>query len=99
MSCEHRDDVGAWVLGALPGDEHERFAAHLPGCQACRRDVAELQMVADTLPLAAPQVAPPPELKERTWAPVRAGAAALEAAGPKADAAPGAPVPAPKATP
>src|SRR3954463_8251756 len=90
MSCEHRDDVGAWVLGALPGDEHERFAAHLPGCHACRRDVAELQMVAATLPLAAPQVAPPPELKERIMATVRAEAAVLEAAGPEADVEPGA---------
>ena len=95
MSCEHRDDAGAWVLGALPADEHERFAAHLPGCEVCRREVAELQMVADTLPLAAPQMAPPPELKERIMATVRAEAAVLEAAGPEADTAPGAPVHAP----
>jgi anti-sigma factor RsiW len=99
MSCEHRDDAGAWVLGALPDDERERFAAHLPGCDVCRREVADLQMVADTLPLAAPQVAPPPELKERIMATVRAEAAVLEAAGPEADAAPGAPVPAPRAAP
>jgi hypothetical protein len=97
MSCEHRDDAGAWVLGALPDDEHERFAAHLPGCEVCRREIAELQMVADTLPLAAPQVAPPPELKERIMATVRAEAAVLEAAGPEADTAPGAPVQAPRA--
>jgi anti-sigma-K factor RskA len=93
MSCEHRDDAGAWVLGALPADEQERFAAHLPGCEVCRREVAELQMVADTLPLAAPQMAPPPELKERIMATVRAEAAVLEAAGPEADVAPGAAVP------
>jgi anti-sigma-K factor RskA len=88
MSCEHRDDAGAWVLGALPGDERERFAAHLAGCDVCRREVAELQMVADTLPLAAPQVAPPPELKERIMSAVRAEAAVLAAAGPEADAVP-----------
>jgi anti-sigma factor RsiW len=85
MSCEHREDAGAWVLGALPEDEHERFAAHLGGCEICRREVAELQMVADTLPLAAPQVAPPPELKERIMSTVRAEAAVLAAAGPEAD--------------
>jgi anti-sigma-K factor RskA len=78
MSCEHRVDAGAWVLGALPEDERERFAAHLGGCAECRREVAELQTVADTLPLAAPQVAPPPELKERLMAAVRAEAAVLE---------------------
>jgi anti-sigma factor RsiW len=94
MSCEHRDDAGAWVLGALPDDERERFAAHLPGCEICRREVAELQMVADTLPLAAPQVAPPPELKERIMAAVRAEAAVLEAAGPAAAVVPRAPTPA-----
>ena len=88
MTCEHRDDAGAWVLGALPDDEQRGFADHLAGCDICRREVAELQMVADTLPLAASQVAPPPELKERIMATVRAEAAVLEAAGPEADIAP-----------
>jgi anti-sigma-K factor RskA len=80
MSCEYREDAGAWVLGALPRDEQERFTAHLPGCEVCRREVAELQMVADTLPLAAPQMAPPPELKERIMSVVRAEAPATAAA-------------------
>jgi anti-sigma-K factor RskA len=80
VTCEHRDDAGAWVLGALPDDERDRFAAHLTGCQNCRQEVAELQMVADTLPLAAPQIAPPPELKQRIMAAVRAEAAPATAA-------------------
>jgi len=49
--CEYRDSVASYLLGSLPEDEHERFAAHLPGCEACSRDVAELGVVADTLPL------------------------------------------------
>jgi anti-sigma factor RsiW len=85
MSCEHTDDAGAWVLGALPDEEERRFAAHLETCAICRREVAELQMVADTLPLAAVQVAPPPELKDRIMSAVRAEAEVLEAAGPEAD--------------
>jgi anti-sigma factor RsiW len=85
--CEHHDDAGAWVLGALPEDERERFAAHLAGCEACRREVAELQMVADTLPHAAVQVAPPPELKERIMSAVRAEPDAVAAPGAEADAA------------
>jgi hypothetical protein len=85
MSCGHVEDVGAWVLGALPRAEAERFAAHLPGCAVCRREVAELQIVADTLPLVADQVAPPPELKLRIMSAVRAEADVLEAAGPEAD--------------
>jgi anti-sigma-K factor RskA len=102
MTCEHRDDAGAWLLGALPDDERDRFAAHLRGCETCQREVAELQMAADTLPLAAAQVAPPPELKERIMSVVRAEAAVMEAAGPAADEAPVAetpPEPAPAARP
>jgi anti-sigma factor RsiW len=87
MSCERTGDAGAWVLGALPEDEAERFRAHLADCAACRREVAELQIVADTLPLAAVQVAPPPELKGRIMSAVRAEADVLAAAGPEADVA------------
>jgi hypothetical protein len=71
-ACPHRDDAGAWVLGALAEDDARAFAAHLTACAACRRDVGELQGVADVLPMAAPQVVPPPELKERIMGAVRA---------------------------
>jgi anti-sigma-K factor RskA len=77
--------VGSYVLRALPDDEHERFEAHLATCEACRRDVADLQMAADTLPLAAVQVGPPPELRERIMAVVRSEAELLNAAGARAD--------------
>lgn len=59
------EDAGAYVLGALTDDEHARFSAHLKGCAACREEVARLQVVADALPLAAPQLSAPPELKQR----------------------------------
>jgi anti-sigma-K factor RskA len=98
-ACEHRESVGSYVLRALPDDEHERFMAHLESCEACRRDVAELQMAADTLPLAAVQVAPPPELKDRIMAVVHSEAelrAAAEARAEEPDAATAA---APRATP
>ncbi|MEA2321312.1 MAG: hypothetical protein QOD81_1162 [Solirubrobacteraceae bacterium] len=85
MSCGHREDVGAYVLGALSDDEHGAFIAHLPGCEHCRAEVDELQMVADTLPLTAAQTAPPPELKQRIMAVVRAEAEVLEASGAAAD--------------
>jgi anti-sigma factor RsiW len=83
--CVHRDDVGSYVLRALPDDEHERFSSHLAGCAECRRDVADLQMAADTLPLAAVQVPPPPELEDRIMAVVRSEAELLGAAGARAD--------------
>ena len=84
-ACAHRDDAGSYVLRALPDDEHERFEAHLASCEACRREVADLQMAADTLPLAAVQVGPPPELRERIMAVVRSEAELLNAAGARAD--------------
>jgi anti-sigma-K factor RskA len=69
--CEQRETVASYVLGALPEDEHERFATHLATCDECRNGVAELQVAADALPLAVVQVVPPPELKDRIMAVVR----------------------------
>jgi anti-sigma-K factor RskA len=77
--------VGSYVLHALPDEEYERFVTHLEGCEECRREVADLQIAADTLPLAADQVAPPPELKDRIMAVVNAEAELLGAAGARAD--------------
>jgi hypothetical protein len=85
-ACEHRDDVGAYMLRALPEDEYRRFAAHLAECDDCARAVASLQVVADTLPLAAPQVEAPPELKDRIMAVARSEAEVLAASGAEADA-------------
>jgi hypothetical protein len=87
-SCDHAEDVGAYLLRALPEGEQEAFAAHLAGCQGCRREVQALQVVVDTLPIAAPQVMPPPELKDRIMRIVDAEAQLLRAAGPEADRVP-----------
>jgi anti-sigma-K factor RskA len=84
-ACAHRDDVGSYVLHALPDEEQERFEAHLATCEACRREVADLRMAADTLPLAAVQVGPPPELRERIMAVVRSEAELRNAAGARAE--------------
>ena len=80
-ACARRDDAGSYVLRALPDDEHARFEAHLATCAECRREVADLQVAADTLPLAAVQVDPPPELRERIMTIVRSEAELLAAAG------------------
>ena len=84
-ACARRDDAGSYVLHALPDDEYERFEAHLATCEECRREVAELQVAADTLPLAAVQVGPPPELRDRIMAVVRSEAELLNAAGARGD--------------
>jgi anti-sigma-K factor RskA len=91
-TCEHRETAASYVLGALPADENERFVAHLPECDECRASVATLQVAADALPLAAVQMAPPPELKDRIMAVVRTEAELLGAAETRTDE-PAAPAP------
>jgi len=84
-ACEHCDDAGAWVLGALSDREAEAFAYHMQACEACAAQVRELQAVADVLPRGVEQVPPPPELRDRIMAVVEQEASLLAAAGPEAD--------------
>jgi anti-sigma-K factor RskA len=85
MGCPHRDDAGPWVLGALGGEDESAFRAHLEDCDACRDEVTRLQMVADVLPMAAPRVAAPPELKRRIMAVVESEARQSRAGDAEAD--------------
>ena len=74
--------------GALPERRgRARFAAHLATCADCRREVAELQLVADALPLAAPRSPRRRSCAARIMAVVDAEAELLGAAGPEADRA------------
>ncbi|HEX8101487.1 MAG TPA: anti-sigma factor [Solirubrobacteraceae bacterium] len=83
---EWADAVGAYLLEALPEDERAAFEAHLEGCTTCQEDVAMLRVASDALPASVQQLAPPPELKGRIMAVVRAEADLLAAAsGPRAD--------------
>jgi anti-sigma-K factor RskA len=86
--CRHRDDAGPWVLGALDDEDARAFALHLDSCPICRLEVVELQVVADVLPMAAPQLVPPPALKSRIMGVVESEAQLLRAAGPEADRPP-----------
>jgi anti-sigma-K factor RskA len=88
--CRHRDDAGPWVLGALDEQDAHAFAEHLESCPICRLEVAELQVVADVLPMAAPQLVPPSALKSRIMSVVESEAELLRAAGPEADRPPAA---------
>jgi anti-sigma-K factor RskA len=77
VTTEHdamRDAAGAWVLGALDEEETWSFRAHLEVCAACRDEVERLRVAADALPVTAPPVEPPPELKQRLMAIVEAEA-------------------------
>jgi anti-sigma-K factor RskA len=84
-TCPCGDDAGAYVLRALSDGERSAFAAHLETCADCRTEVEELQVVADQLPMAAPQLVPPPDIRNRLMAIVESEAELLRAAGPEAD--------------
>jgi anti-sigma-K factor RskA len=74
------DSVGSYLLGALPPDERDGFAAHLEVCPVCRHDVEELGIAAEALPLSVSSVAPPAALKDRIMAVVEPEAELLAAA-------------------
>jgi len=80
-SHDRRDDAAAYVLGALDPSEFEEFRAHLKTCVACRSEVSELQLVADVLPMAAPQVPAPKSLRRKVIQAVRAEQTSARTAG------------------
>jgi anti-sigma-K factor RskA len=85
-----RDDVGAYLLGALDEIELTAFEAHLEHCHVCREDVERLRVAADALPRSVEQFEPPPSLKKSLMETVEAEAAQQrrEAAEGEAAAAP-----------
>jgi anti-sigma-K factor RskA len=78
-----KDDVAAYLLGALDEGEVQDFETHMEGCPECRRDLEHLRPAADALPRSVEQMEPPPALKRslmdvveaeaREREPVRAG--------------------------
>jgi anti-sigma-K factor RskA len=59
----YRDEVGAYLLGALSDSERAAFEGHLVDCAECRTEVERLRPAADLLPRSVEQVEPPPTLK------------------------------------
>ena len=43
--CGERTSVGAFMAGALPPEEHARFAEHLSGCSECTAETVDLAPV------------------------------------------------------
>jgi anti-sigma-K factor RskA len=79
------DAAGAYVLEAMPDEERDAFEQHLQACAICRDEVDELRPAAHALPMASPELVPPPELKVRIMAEVEREAALLAQAGEGAD--------------
>ncbi|HEY1275819.1 MAG TPA: anti-sigma factor [Thermoleophilaceae bacterium] len=59
----YRDDVGAYLLGALTDLELQAFERHLEGCADCREEIERLRPAAAALPRSVEPVAPPATLK------------------------------------
>ena len=59
----YRDDIGAYLLGALTDLEIQAFEQHIVNCAECRAEIEDLRPAADVLPRSVEQVEPPPELK------------------------------------
>jgi anti-sigma-K factor RskA len=59
----YRDEVGAYLLGALSDAERASFEEHLAGCPECREELERLRPAADLLPRSVEQVEPPASLK------------------------------------
>jgi anti-sigma-K factor RskA len=77
VNGEHpdRDDLVAFALDALePGEERE-IEAHTPGCARCTRELEALVPAVAVLGESVEPLEPPPELRERVLAEVRADVA------------------------
>src|SRR3954454_4422016 len=59
-------DAALYALGALPSAEADKFRQRLAaGCPVCQEVLEECRSVVDLLPLAAPEVEPPPSIRAR----------------------------------
>ncbi len=75
------DDVGAYLLGALPDAERADFERHLDGCVVCHEEVERLRPAADLLPRSVEQLEPPPEPQARLMEAVEGDAGRASRAG------------------
>ena len=68
------EDIAAHMLGALESTEVAELERHAEGCERCRAEIRWLTPAVDALPESAERLEPPPRLRERLLAEVRADA-------------------------
>ena len=59
----YREEIGAYLLGALTDLERQAFERHMADCAECRDEIEQLRPAADALPRSVEQVEPPASLK------------------------------------
>jgi anti-sigma-K factor RskA len=79
-SCGWSDSTAAYLLGALDADESRAFEEHLPTCERCRTQLADLAPAVHTLAAGVDPVEPPARLEARLMAQVEAEARLLRGA-------------------
>jgi hypothetical protein len=82
MTCQTAVSLGVYVLGAADASERLRVEAHLPGCAACRSELARLA------PLPGLLARVPPDLRPAAPGPAASSPAASSPAAPGPVAAP-----------
>lgn len=69
-----RDELAAYLLGALEPGEAAALEQHLADCEECRAELRWLRPAVQVLPEAVDPVEPPPQLRARVMAEVGADA-------------------------
>jgi hypothetical protein len=59
----YREEIGAYLLGALTDLELQAFEHHMESCAQCRDEVERLRPAAEALPRSVEQVEPPRSLR------------------------------------
>lgn len=70
----HRDELAAYLLGALEPGEAAALERHLAGCEECRTELEWLRPAVQMLPESVERVEAPPELRGRLMEQVRSEA-------------------------
>lgn len=74
----HRDELAAYLLGALEPGEAAALEQHLAGCEQCRAELEWLRPAVQTLPEAVEPTEPPAGLRARIMGEIEADAKAKQ---------------------